>query len=118
MIIAAMMIPLNTNVAIIQYLDLVLILPPDSINESSNIGCLVKSYFSLDTTVLPFVPELIFSYDKASNPMPWPVFLPAARQPSPALPANPGTPQASAPQPQSTSTSQSEFQPQGQTKTH
>ena len=59
MIIAAMITPLNTNVAIIQYLDFVLILPPDSINASSNIGRLVESYFVLDTTLLQFVPELI-----------------------------------------------------------
>jgi hypothetical protein len=56
-IMVARIAPLKIKVPIIQYLDLVLILPPDSINESSNIGCLVKSYFSLDTTVLPFVPE-------------------------------------------------------------
>jgi hypothetical protein len=48
---------LKPRVKIIQYLDLVLILPPDSINESSNIGRLVMSYFSLDTALLPFVPE-------------------------------------------------------------
>jgi hypothetical protein len=49
--------PLNTNVAIIQYLDLVLILPPDSINASSNISSLAKkSYWSIDTEPFSFVP--------------------------------------------------------------
>jgi hypothetical protein len=41
---------------------LVLIWPPDSINEDSNICSLFtvkKSYFSLDTTLLQFVPEFI-----------------------------------------------------------
>jgi hypothetical protein len=41
-IIAARMMPLNVNVAIIQYLDFVLILPPDSINASSNMGASLR----------------------------------------------------------------------------
>jgi hypothetical protein len=48
-IIVARIKPLNANVAIIQYLDFVLILPPDSNNESSNICSLFtvkKSYWS------------------------------------------------------------------------
>ncbi len=53
------MAPLNANVAIIQYLDLVLSFPPDSINESSNISSLFtvkKSYLILDTEPFRFVP--------------------------------------------------------------
>jgi hypothetical protein len=41
-IIVARIKPLNVNVAIIQYLDLVLILPPDSINASSNMGASLR----------------------------------------------------------------------------
>jgi hypothetical protein len=37
---------LKARVKIIQYLDLVLILPPDSIKESSNIGRLVRAIFT------------------------------------------------------------------------
>jgi hypothetical protein len=49
---------LKVNVPIIQYLDLVLILPPDSINESSNITSLAKkSYSFIDTEPFSFVPE-------------------------------------------------------------
>src|SRR5947209_16679721 len=59
-IIVARMAPLNTNVAIIQYFDFVLILPPDSINESSNMGASLGKEGSpcLDTGVLFFVPGL------------------------------------------------------------
>src|SRR5580704_14430753 len=55
------MAALNTNVAIIQYLDFVLIFPPDSIIESSNISSLFtvkKSYLTLDTEPFRFVPIL------------------------------------------------------------
>jgi hypothetical protein len=55
------MAPFNANVATIQYLDLVLIFPPDSINESSNISSLFtvkKSYLTLDTELFRFVPFL------------------------------------------------------------
>jgi hypothetical protein len=44
---------------------LVLIWPPDSINEDSNICSLFtvkKSYFSLDTTLLHFVPGYFFLF--------------------------------------------------------
>jgi hypothetical protein len=46
------------NVAIIQYLDLVLIFPPDSIIESSNMGAsLVEKVLTrLDTAAFWFVP--------------------------------------------------------------
>jgi len=59
-IMVARIAPLKAKVPIIQYLDLVLIWPPDSINEDSNICSLFavkKSYLSLDTTAFKFVPS-------------------------------------------------------------
>ena len=59
-IMVARIAPLKTKVPIIQYLDLVLIWPPDSINEDSNIFSLFavkKSYLSLDTAAYRIVPS-------------------------------------------------------------
>ena len=55
-----MMTPLKLKVAIIQYLDLDLILPPDSINESSNIVATLKlevSYVLQTPQILILFPE-------------------------------------------------------------
>src|SRR6202035_5992637 len=64
--------PFTTNVAIIQYLLLLLILPPDSNVESSNMGQprIGFGYLNLDTTETLYVPERLSCSQQRAQPIP------------------------------------------------
>jgi hypothetical protein len=67
----ARIVPFNTNVPIIQYLDLVLICPPDSIIDVSNMSSLVpfeEELFYLDTAPFQFVPGMERQLKKSAMP--------------------------------------------------